>query len=209
MSLPRFRRTVLSLGAFLAVAMFVTAAQPKTEEAPRSASQAGQLLVASPEIGDPRFRHAVILVVRQDKAGALGIAINRPLGQVSLASLMDAIGESDTGVAGNVRIFAGGPVEPRIGFIVHSPEYRQGETVDIDGRVAMTASAAVLRDIGHHKGPKKFLVAFGYTGWGPGQLEDELARGAWFMEPEDPKLVFDEDREKLWDEAMALRVIPL
>jgi len=199
----------LSLGAFLAVAAFVPAALPKTEEAPQSASLAGQLLVASPEIGDPRFHHAVILVVQQNKEGALGIVINRPLGEVSLASLLDAIGKSDPGVTGNVRIYAGGPVQPMIGFIVHSGEYRRSATVDIDGRVAMTASAEILRDIGHHNGPKKFLAAFGYTGWGPGQLEDELAQGAWFTEPENPKLVFDDDREKLWDKAMALRVVPL
>jgi len=92
---------------------------------------------------------------------------------------MAAIGDNATGVEGNVRLFAGGPVQPWIGFVVHSLDYRRGETVDIDGHVAMTSSLEVLRDIGHNKGPQQRLIAFGYAGWTAGQLEDELARGGW------------------------------
>jgi putative transcriptional regulator len=170
---------------------------------------AGQFLVASPEIGDPRFYHAVILMVRHDKSGAFGIIINHPLGERPLASLLAAIGEDATGVAGNVRLFAGGPVQPWIGCIVHSLDYHRGETIDIDDHVAVTISPEVLRDIGHDKGPQQRLIAFGYAGWGAGQLEGELAVGAWFTEPEDPKLVFDEDPAKVWDAAMARRSFPL
>jgi len=75
--------------------------------------------------------------------------------------------------------------------------------------VAITSSPEILRDIGQHKGPEKSLVAFGYAGWGPGQLEGELAQHGWFTAPEDPKLVFDEDRAKVWDEAMARRTLPI
>ena len=126
-----------------------------------------------------------------------------------MANLLHAIGQDTTGIVGNVRIFAGGPVEPQIGFIVHSSEYHLSQTIDIDGRVAMTSSPQVLRDIGHGKGPNKSLVAFGYAGWGPGQLESELARHGWFTIPEDPKLVFDMDRDKVWDAALARRTVPL
>jgi len=205
----RFRHIVAVLGVLLASATFAVAALPKTEPEPDSASLTGQFLVAAPDIGDPRFHHAVILMVRHSKDGAFGIIINHPLGERSLASLMAAIGDNATGVAGNVRLFAGGPVQPWVGFVVHSPDYRRGETIDIDGRVAMTSSLEVLRDIGHNKGPKQRLIAFGYAGWSPGQLESELARGGWFTEPEDPKLVFDEDPDKVWDEAMARRTFPL
>ena len=168
-------------------------------------SLAGQLLIAAPTIGDPRFAHTVILMVRHDKEGALGIVINRPVGERSIAALLEATGHDNAEVAGILRVFAGGPVQPELGFVVHSAEYHRAETVDVDGRVAMTASRQVLLDIGHNEGPKKSLFALGYAGWGPGQLEDELARHNWFTTPEEPKLVFDDDRGNLWEDAMARR----
>jgi putative transcriptional regulator len=205
----RFRHAIAALGVLLASATLAVAALPKTEPEPGRTSLAGQFLVASPEMGDPRFYHTVILMVRHDKGGAFGIVINRPVGERPLAELMAAMGENAAGVAGSVRIFAGGPVQPWMGFIVHSPDYRRGETIDIDGRVAMTASPQVLRDIGHGQGPQSRLVAFGYAGWSAGQLEGELVQGAWFTEPEDPKLLFDADPDKVWDAAMARRTFPL
>jgi putative transcriptional regulator len=94
-------------------------------------------------------------------------------------------------------------VQSDVGFIVHDPAYRRIGTIDIDGRVAMTSSPQILRDIGQHAGPRQYLVAFGYAGWGPGQLEGELAQRAWITTPEDPGLVFDTDRAKVWDLATA------
>jgi len=185
------------------------AAAPQPGAPAESASLAGQLLIASPEIGDPRFRHTVILMVRHNRDGALGIVINRPVEERSLASLLEAIGESGKGVEGSVRIFAGGPVQPAIGFILHTSDYHRSGTIDIDGRVAMTTSPDILKDIGAHKGPKKSLVAFGYAGWAAGQLENELARHDWFTAPGDPKLIFDDDRDQLWDDAMARRTLDL
>jgi putative transcriptional regulator len=169
----------------------------------------GQLLVATPDIGDPRFAHAVILIVQHSREGALGIMINRPTGEQPIAELLKTVGQVDRGVSGTVQVFIGGPVEPWLGFIVHSAEYHREQTINIDGKVAMTSSPEVLRDIGHNAGPRKSLVAFGYTGWGPGQLEDELAQHGWFTIPEDPKLVFDEDRSKVWDDARARQTFPL
>ena len=99
--------------------------------------------------------------------------------------------------------------EPAIGFILHTSDYHRSGTIDIDGRVAMTTSPDILKDIGAHKGPKKSLVAFGYAGWAAGQLENELARHDWFTAPGDPKLIFDDDRDQLWDDAMARRTLDL
>ena len=193
-------RDLCAAAAFAAVMLVVTAAAPADPD-----SLAGQLLIASPKIGDPRFAHTVILMVRHDKEGAFGIVINRPLGERSIASLLEASGDDPGGVEGRLRVFAGGPVQPELGFVVHSAEYRRAETLDVDGHVAMTANRQILRDIGHNQGPSKSLFAFGYAGWGAGQLEGELARRDWFTTPEEPKLVFDEDRGSLWDEAMARR----
>ena len=108
-------------------------------------------------------------------------------------------------ITDSVRIFLGGPVSRDIAFVLHSADYRRADTIDIDGRVALSDAADVLRDIGLGKGPSKSLVAFGYAGWAPSQLEDEIARGAWVAVPEDPALVFDDDRAKVWTDALALR----
>lgn len=204
MSVPRavIRRTLSTFAAIVAVVIVLGNAPPDHSD---TASLAGQLLVASPNIGDPRFAHTVILMVRHDKEGAFGIIINRPIGERSISELLEAAGDTTPGIAGTVRVFAGGPVQPELGFVVHSAEYRRAETIDVDGRVAMTASHEILRDIGQHQGPEKSLFALGYAGWGPGQLEGEMARHDWFTTPEEPKLVFDDDRGSLWDEAMARR----
>jgi putative transcriptional regulator len=205
----RSRRVMLWFGALLMSPMLFTAALSKPEDTRPGASLAGQLLVATPEMGDPRFRHAVILMVQHDSKGAPGIVINRAVEQVPAAKLLDALGLDSKGSTGQIELFAGGPVQPEVGFVVHSTEYHRSGTVDIDGRVAMTVNPEVLRDIGHNEGPRQSLVAFGYAGWGPGQLDAELAQGAWFTVPEDPKLVFDADRDKLWDDLLKRRTIPL
>jgi putative transcriptional regulator len=197
-----FRRPFALAVSFLAALLLLGTAPPEHSD---TGSLVGQLLIAAPTIGDPRFTRTVILMVRHDKEGAFGIVINRPVGERSIATLLEATGHDDADVVGSVRVFAGGPVQPELGFVLHSAEYRRAETVDVDGRIAMTASRQVLLDIGHNQGPEKSLFALGYAGWGPGQLEDEMARNNWFTTPEEPKLVFDDDREKLWDDAMARR----
>jgi len=196
------------LGATVAAILLpatLYAALPTPAEAPEQQFLTGQLLIASPTMGDPRFLQTVILMVRHDRNGALGIVINRPIGDRPLARLLEALGENDPGVAGTVRIFAGGPVQPDIGFVLHSTDYHRPDTLDIDGHVAMTSSREILRDIGNQRGPNKSLIAFGYAGWAPGQLEGELAHGFWFTTPEDANLVFDDDRDELWDHAMKRR----
>jgi putative transcriptional regulator len=199
------KRLGLFVAAIVLPATLLHAALPTPAQAPERASLAGQLLIASPAMADPRFYQAVILILRHDQKGALGIVINRPLENRSLASLLEALGEKGTAVAGSVRIFAGGPVQPEIGFVVHSADYHRPDTLDIDGRVAMTSSHEILRDIANNQGPTKSLVAFGYAGWGSGQLEGELAQSFWFTTPQDSKLVFDQDRDRVWDDAMQRR----
>jgi len=187
----------------LALPALVLATGPRAQTAEHG-SLAGQLLVASPTIGDPRFDRTVILMVEHTPQGAFGIAINLPMGERPVAKLLEMFGDNDATVSGDVRIFAGGPVQPTTGFVVHSSDYRGPGTVTIDARLAVTSSREILRDIGSNHGPKQSLVAFGYAGWGPGQLEGELERGAWVTAPADPKLIFDAARDKVWDLAFAL-----
>jgi putative transcriptional regulator len=199
------RRLIFAFAALVLPATLFAAAPSHPAEAPARGSLAGQLLIATPAMRDPRFDHAVILMLRHNQDGAFGIVINRPVGERPLASLLEALGEKDTGATGSMRIFAGGPVQPGIGFVIHSADYHRPETLDVDGRVAMTSSPRVLRDIAGKAGPSKSLVAFGYAGWGPGQLEGELAHNVWYTAPQDSNLVFDDDRDKLWEHATARR----
>jgi putative transcriptional regulator len=185
------------------------AAEPETDLA--ADPPPGYLLIASAAIQDPRFHHSVILLVRHDKNGAFGIVINRPVAERSIAALLadsdakDSEKDGDGKPEGSLPVFLGGPVQPELGFVIHGADYHRPETLDVDGALAMTASRDILRDIGHHKGPQKYLFALGYAGWGPGQLEAEIARRDWFTAPEDPELVFDVERDAVWERALARR----
>jgi putative transcriptional regulator len=199
----RLKRFLFGLAAVLLPVALLHAALPKHSLAPGPSTLTGRVLIASTSIGDPRFSRTVILMVRHGKDGAFGITINRPTGQRSFASLLEPLGDKELAQAGSVRIFAGGPVQQQMGFVVHSTDYQHAETIAINGELAATTSADILRAMARGKGPKKALVAFGYAGWGPGQIEAELARKDWLLATADAALVFDAPRERVWDEAMA------
>jgi putative transcriptional regulator len=195
----------IALGAALAGPD--TAPPPKTQAAD---PPPGTLLVASEAMGDPRFSHAVILVLSHNAEGAFGIVINRPLEEKPIADILAAAAGSkddkaDPDIKDTIRVFAGGPVEPELGFVVHTPDYTGERTLTVPNIVAMTPTTDVLRDIGHHKGPAKYFFALGYAGWGPGQLDDEVRHHDWFSTPGDPKLIFDDDRGELWKRALERR----
>jgi len=191
----------------LAVAALLAAAEPVAEP------PAGDLLVASAMMQDPRFQRSVILVLRHDASGAFGVAINRPLGTRTIAEVLaDANGTPDKNSARDanlettISVYLGGPVQPEYGFVIHGDDYRRPETLILGNGLAMTSTKEVLRDIARQQGPKKYLFAVGYAGWGAGQLEGEIARRDWFTAPADPDLVFDEERGAVWDRALARRM---
>ena len=154
---------------------------------------------------DPRFDRAVILMVRHDGDGAMGIVINRPLGEKPLADLLAALGAKDTAASGNVRIFLGGPVQLEAGFVVHSTDYHRPETLDVDARLAATSSREVLLRHRPQRRPDEEPHHLRLRGLGTRQLEAELARNVWYTAPADPGLVFDDDRDKVWEHATARR----
>jgi putative transcriptional regulator len=205
MSAIGLHRLGLIVAAFVLQTALLRAALPGPYEAPARPPLVGQLLVAAPGVGDPRFERTVILIVEQGPDGTLGIVVNKPIGEQPLASVFKALGQKDGDATGSVRVFSGGPVQPEVGFVVHSPEYRRPETVAITDRLSMTSSMAILRDIGDRRGPAKVLVAFGYAGWGPDQLEHEIEQRAWGIAEADPTLVFDEDRDNVWEDAWTHR----
>lgn len=199
-------RVMLALCGFLLTGALLGAVPPRLEQGPEHSSLVGQILIASPKIADPRFQRTVILIVQHSKEGAVGITINRPIGEHSLASLLAMLGENGSAVDGDVQIFAGGPVQPEAIFVIHTTDYTRSETIPINGHVAVTSSSQMFHDIGRNKGPRKILIAFGYSGWGPSQLEAELARHDWFTAAVDADLIFEERRERVWDRAMARRL---
>jgi putative transcriptional regulator len=208
-------RLVRPILAFAALLVLIAAGSPiaaqQSNDAPQQpnekfASLAGELLVATPTMEDRRFERSVILVARHNKDGAFGLIINRPAAERPLSQLLEALGEKGAPDKGTVRLFAGGPVQPELGFVIHSPDYMGPQTLGVDGHASVTMSLDILKDIGAGKGPQKSMILFGYAGWGPGQLEGEIARRSWTIAPGDGKLIFDEDRSKLWDIVYALRI---
>lgn len=197
--------TLWAFVALIALSLPVPAAPTPSGDSAEIQAAPGEFLIAAPEMDDPRFEHAVVLLVQHDKDGAFGIIVNRPVEAQPLAQLLEDLGQKAEGVSGKVEIYAGGPVEADVGFILHSAEYRRPETMKVDGKVAVTSSPAVLLDIAQKRGPQKYIVAFGYAGWGPGQLENELAQRAWFIAPGDAKLLFGDDPQKLWQDVLDRR----
>jgi len=132
------------LAALVAVAWLAPAA-PAVEDENQSTARPGEFLVAAPGMNDPRFYHAVILIVQHDRGGAFGLIVNRPVEDEPLAKLLQELGQKTDGASGKIAIYAGGPVEADIGFVLHSAEYKQPETMTIDKELAVTSSPAVLR----------------------------------------------------------------
>ncbi len=170
---------------------------------------AGQLLVASESMGDPRFRETVIYMLEHDAKGALGLVVNRPLGRVPVAALMTRLGLDAEQARGEIALIQGGPVDPGRGFILHSTDVMDENSEVLSPGVAMGTSADVLRLIGRGEGPDYSLFAFGYAGWGPGQLDGELARADWFVTAAGPDMVFAKDPSLTWRRAVQGRGVDL
>lgn len=204
----------LLAGAALIAALAVGPAWPAGAEAELDPAAddrylTGQLLVASPDMGDPRFAETVIFMVKHDANGAMGLVVNRVMGSGPLAHLLKGFGIDDVEANGEISIHYGGPVQPFLGFVLHSADYTGDATVPVNDHIALTAAVDILKAISEGAGPAHSLFALGYAGWGPGQLEGELAEDAWYIAPPDETIIFDEDMETKWQRAMAISAIEL
>jgi putative transcriptional regulator len=163
----------------------------------------GQLLIATPQMDDPRFKKSLIYVCGHDKNGAMGIIINRPMPSPTFPELLFQLGIETLPQYPNTKIYFGGPVEGGRGFVLHSPDYDHEATVQITNNISLTATIDVVRAIAIGKGPTNAIMALGYAGWQAGQLDDELRSNAWLVAPGDTELLFDSDADRKWDQAMA------
>jgi putative transcriptional regulator len=200
----------------LVAALLTGLAGPGRADATRpseTAPLAGQFLVASPQMPDPRFAKTVIYMVSHDAQGAMGLVINRGWGTGSLRSLLQGIGieakAEGPDAAATVRLHAGGPVEQGRGFVLHSADYAGASTRVIGSGVALSAGPDVLQAMADGQGPRRRLILLGYAGWGPGQLEGELARDDWLTAPADAARVFSEDIDRLWEDIIRSAGTPL
>ena len=193
--------------AVLAAALW--AAEPASTQA-QQPRLAGQLLVATAELEGPAFTRTVIYMVRHDaRTGAMGLVVNRHLGEVPMAILLKQFGLPGEGAKGSVRLHAGGPVEATRIFVLHTDDYAGPETVKVGDGVAITAEPSILQSMAEGKGPRRACFTLGYAGWAPGQLEAEMEAGYWIVVPADAAIVFDDAYETKWDRAMAKRRINL
>ncbi|ESR24928.1 YqgE/AlgH family protein [Lutibaculum baratangense] len=170
----------------------------------------GHLLVAMPSMADPRFQRSVIHLCAHSADGAMGIIVNRRKDDISFPDLLrqlDIIGADDIRLPPRVEgkhVHVGGPVETGRGFVLHSGDwYLENSTLPIDERISLTATLDVLRAIASDQGPESSLLALGYAGWGPEQLEREIQENGWLHCPADPTIIFDEDVESKYARAMA------
>jgi putative transcriptional regulator len=169
-------------------------------------SLAGQLLLAMPDMPDPRFRRSVIAICMHDANGALGIALGEPVEGLGLHELLGSF-DIVAGEIPDMAVLAGGPMEPRRGFVLHGTDWLTDDSIVVAKDLALTGSLEVLRAIGSGTGPLHYLVALGYAGWGGGQLERELAAPGWYLSGADPRALFDEVPEQRWAVAFALEGI--
>ncbi len=158
----------------------------------------GQILLAMPGIGDPRFERAVIAMCAHDAQGALGIGIGATIAGLGLHELLRQF-EIEPGDAPDAPVHLGGPVEPRRGFVLHSTDWGGQDTIDVAGKWALSGSIDVLRAIAERKGPSRWLVALGYAGWGEDQLDREMTRHGWFNVPGDDAIIHDTPADRRWE----------
>lgn len=161
----------------------------------------GQLLLALPAIGDPRFDHAIIAMISHNDEGAMGIAIGQQ-GDFAVSEILDQA-NLPAMITPDPLVLMGGPCEPGRGFVLHSRDWGGKDTVDVAGRFALSASLDVLRAIAGGRGPSRWLLAMGYAGWGPGQLEAEFAQDAWHVTPAEDAILFDLAPESRWRATLA------
>ena len=167
---------------------------------------AGQALIAMPALAGSLFARSVIYMCAHTAEGAMGIVLNQPLASPDFEELLKTLGVAPLPPARSIRLYSGGPVDNGRGFVLHTADWVGEGSLQVDGRLALTASLDILKAIAGGGGPEHGLLALGYAGWGPGQLDREMHENSWLSVPlgaEDVGLVFDTDHASKWQRALA------
>ena len=164
----------------------------------------GKLIAAMPAMSDPRFKRSVICICAHNEDGAIGIIINKIIESLSFSKIIRQLKLKKNKVKKyyTERIYFGGPVETERGFILHSSDYSSENSTSINTEISMTASTEILQALIDGNGPNKSIVALGYAGWGPGQLDTEIRSNSWLSVQSDPELIFSDKTADKWDMAL-------
>jgi len=166
-------------------------------------SLTGQLLIAMPQMMDPRFARSVVYVcAHNDDEGAMGLVVNKLLASLTMNELFTHLKLEPSNLERARPVHFGGPVEPGRGFVLHTADYREDATLVVGDGFAVTATLDILRAIGKGSGPLHSLLALGYAGWAPGQLDAEMQANGWLSVTADTELIFDGDFEAKWQRAL-------
>ena len=165
-------------------------------------SLAGHMLIAMPQMQDRRFERSVILLCAHNEDGAMGLVVNKLIDSLTLPELLSQLGIAAAGLTGKAHVHFGGPVESGRGFVLHSDDYNQEGTIAVGRGMALTATLDILRAIGSGSGPRRSLLALGYAGWGPGQLDAEIQANGWLHADADEGIVFGDDFKDKWQRAL-------
>ncbi len=163
----------------------------------------GHLLAAMPQMEDPRFERSVIYLCAHNAEGAMGLVVNRLFEAITFPDLLEQLNIETGPKTEQIRVHFGGPVESGRGFVLHSDDYVRDGTLKVRSGFALTATVDILKAMAVGEGPRRSLLALGYSGWGPGQLESEIAANGWLVVPANPTIVFDNDLEDKWQQALA------
>ncbi|MCS5599544.1 MAG: YqgE/AlgH family protein [Rhodospirillales bacterium] len=162
----------------------------------------GQLLIAMPGMRDERFAKSVIYMCAHSEEGAMGLVLNQRLDSLTFAELISQLELDEKHLSRDVPVHFGGPVESGRGFVLHTSDYQQDATLEVVNGVALTATVEILKAIAQGKGPQKSLLALGYAGWGPGQLDMEIRANGWLQVPSDSEIIFDIEPDTKWERAI-------
>jgi putative transcriptional regulator len=162
----------------------------------------GQLLIAMPGMGDLRFERSVIFLCAHSEDGAMGLIVNKPAPELSFADLLAQLKIPATVDVARARVHFGGPVEHGRGFVLHTSDYSARESTHVSEGFSMTATVDILQDMARGNGPKQAILALGYAGWGPGQLESELQANGWLVAPAEAEVVFAARDGDKWGAAL-------
>ena len=175
----------------------------------RGADLTNHFLIAMPGLKDSNFFRTVTYICEHNEQGAMGIVLNRPtdLQLNDILEQLDIIPGTDG--HGTQQIFIGGPVQGERGFVLHTESRDWDSTLQVTPEISVTTSRDVLQAIAEGSGPSKSLIALGYAGWAPGQLEEELGANAWLSGPADSQIIFDLPPTQRWEAAAALLGVDL
>lgn len=172
-------------------------------------SLSNQFLIAMPGLDDPNFSHTVTYICEHNDEGAMGIVINRPM-ELTLAEVVEQMEIIPSATADlTIPIYQGGPVQPEHGFVLHTPPGQWDSSLSITDEVAVATSRDIIKALARNQGPRRFLLALGYAGWGAGQLERELAENAWLSGPATLDILFNLPPERRWEAAASLLGVDL